>query len=694
MKKAITEHSLPGSDSIALPPSPTAGFFQTPPRLKNQFFDDLALQRVFERTEASFKTQIAPVTLIVLGYVPSSVRSLISPDLSSFGARVLHPRVLRWIADAEAHPPTVNCWDVWGKREDELVTSEGWRKLQEMGISEGIVSIAYENAHGEYSRLYQFLKYHLWTGSCAYVTCPSAMTDGAAKMLSTHINLKAGTSDARKVFKAAYSRLISRDLRDAWTSGQWMTERVGGSDVQNIETLATFSPVTQPAVDGPFGIEFANSALGPWCINGFKWFSSATDANMAIVLARTPDGGISAFYVPMRRTSPEISSLSKSSLSQSSIETSHKQKQRSDIYNDRREPVTESNGIFIQRLKTKLGTRPLPTAELVLEDARAYLLGQQGQGVREISIVLNITRIHNAVTACGLWGRGLAISRAFTQVRSIGGRALMDAPAHIRNLAENHMNYQAYMHFAFFVVALLGVSEQASNSQYQPKNSQVSASITSRIVPPEPSATLILRLLTPVLKAMSAKAAIAGLAECMESLGGVGYLDSSSPSDIETNVARLLRDANVLSIWEGTTDVMGNDTLRVLKGKISGAIIDAFDLWVSSAGSLWEDRADLAELGRRVQDSWQNCKTLILENAEQSLQVQGRSIMNKLGWLVISILLMNDASHGGGDHLFTISHWWVCKNNHQEHTNVLNAQVYKNIVFGTEQISKPTPAKL
>ncbi|KAL9046460.1 MAG: hypothetical protein Q9214_000706 [Letrouitia sp. 1 TL-2023] len=676
MKKATTEHPLPGSDSIALPPSSTAGFFQTPPRLGNQFLNDLALRRVFER------------------YVPSQIRSLISSDLSSFGARVLHPRVLRWIADAEAHPPTVNCWDVWGKREDELVTSEGWRKLQEMGISEGIVSIPYENAYGEYSRLYQFFKYHLWTGSCAYVTCPSAMTDGAAKMLSAHINLKFETSDARNVFKAAYNRLISRDPGYAWTSGQWMTERVGGSDVQNIETLATFPPVTQPTMDGPFGIEFANSALGPWRVNGFKWFSSATDANMAIILARTPEGGVSAFYVPMRRTSPEINSLSKSSFSQSSIETSHRQRRGSDLYSDRRQPLTESNGILIQRLKTKLGTRALPTAELVLENARAYLLGHQGQGVKEISIVLNITRIHNAVTACGLWGRGLAISRAFTQVRSIGGKALVDAPAHIRTLAENHMNYQAYMHFTFFVVALLGVSEQPRNSQRQLENSQAYTGTTSGVVPTEPSATLLLRLLTPVLKAMSAKAAIAGLAECMESLGGVGYLDSSSPLDVETNVARLLRDANVLSIWEGTTDVMGNDTLRVLKGKTSGAVIDAFDSWVSSASTLWEDHADLAELGLRVLDSWQNYKALILDNTEQSLQAQGRNIMNKLGWLVCSILLMNDASRGGSDHLFPISQWWIRKNGNQEHTNVLNAQIYKEIVFGMEQISKPTFAKL
>lgn len=64
----------------------------------------------------------------------------------------------------------------------------------------------------------------------------------------------------------------------------------------------------------------------------------------------------------------------------------------------------------------------------------------------------------------------------------------------------------------------------------------------------------LLRLLTPAVKGITAKKAIAGLAECMESLGGVGYLENE---DMQFNIARLYRDANVLSIWEGTTDMMG-----------------------------------------------------------------------------------------------------------------------------------------
>lgn len=70
------------------------------------------------------------------------MRESITPDLSTFGEKVLSKQVLSWVADAEKNPPYLRTWDSWGKRQDELVTSEGWRKLQALGIEEGIVAIA------------------------------------------------------------------------------------------------------------------------------------------------------------------------------------------------------------------------------------------------------------------------------------------------------------------------------------------------------------------------------------------------------------------------------------------------------------------------------------------------------------------------------------------------------------------------
>lgn len=211
----------------------------------------------------------------------------------------------------------------------------------------------------------QFVKYHLWSASNANVTCPSAMQDGAAAVLRDELARGSYDTETRGVLREALKRLTSRDPAVGWTSGQWMTERKGGSNVSGTETLATQAEPVE-------GKDTNGLPLGPWRIDGFKWFSSATDCSMAILLAQTVKG-LSCFLAPTRR-----------------------------VVNGRE----EMNGVRLQRLKSKMGTRPLPTAELELEGMRAFLLGEEGRGVKVISGLLNITRVHNSGTVS-------AVPRAF-----------------------------------------------------------------------------------------------------------------------------------------------------------------------------------------------------------------------------------------------------------------------------------------
>lgn len=520
-----------------------------------------------------------------------------------------------------------------------------------------MVAIAYENKYAEHSRVYQFLKYHLWTGSCAFVTCPSAMTDGAARLLSRHVS-------KAESLRLPYGNLVSREPSKAWTSGQWMTERVGGSDVRNTETLATYSPALSTADN--IAIKDAHGApLGPWLLNGFKWFSSATDANMAIILANTGEG-ISAFYAPTWRTAPQASAAAGS-------------------------PSRELNGVTIQRLKSKLGTKALPTAELVLEDTRAWLIGRPGQGIKEMSTILNITRVHNAVTACGLFGRGLAISRAFARVRKVHGKWLTEVTPHMRTMSKQHVEYRANMLLTYFVVALLGIAEQG------PRLADSQASC-GPLVPEEPIASLLLRILTPVVKALTAKAAIVGLAECMESLGGVGYLDSSSPLDIGTNIARLYRDANVLSIWEGTTDVMADDMIRVLKGNAGKDVLAALDMWINARISSWEPYSNLR---RRVGSggvwlAWLSLAHDIQTRHLEQLRRDAREIMERLGWVVSAILLVTDASRDHDAVSTEIARRFVTKERSTNASaNWADAVEWdRRIVHGFKEIADELPAKL
>lgn len=423
------------------------------------------------------------------------------------------------------------------------------------------------------------------------------MTDGAARMLRGALDGKAGKlgEGERRVFEKAWERFVSRDPEVAWTSGQWMTERPGGSDVRNTETLATYSPdeaASMTDVDG--------RALGPYSISGFKWFSSATDANATVLLAKEADtGAISAFFAPTRR----LNSNSQ---------------------------TAELNGIQMQRLKSKLGTRSLPTAELVLSDMRAWRLGASGHGTKEISTILNITRVHNAVSAVSSWGKGLSISRAFSRVRKARGQLLMDLPAHVHTLAEQHVEYHAMMHLTFYTVALLGLAEHPL------------ATSSSRLLPKD-SIPHILRLLTPLTKLLTAKAAIAGLQECMESLGGVGYLENKDPS---MNIARLYRGANVLSIWEGTTNVMADDLVRVIKGStgtksteaLGGVIASVAKNWRSNRRGAWADT---------LTEAWRILQTRIERSSRDDLTLHGRSLAKDLGWIVCVMLLGEDALSDG-----------------------------------------------
>jgi alkylation response protein AidB-like acyl-CoA dehydrogenase len=553
----------------------------------------------------------------------------VSSDLAIFGDLVLSPRIISLVADAERQLPSISTHNTFGAPRTHLFTSRGWQELQDIGIQEGIVAIPFEAEYGHHSRMYQFVKYHLWSASSAYVTCPSAMADGAARLLSRHLADPKLPKDQQKIFGTAYRKLISRDPKRAWTSGQWMTERTGGSDVRGTETTANLAFIADGgSLDGATDTE--GLPLGPYVVNGFKWFSSATDSHMAILLART-ESGISSFFAPMRRCP---SNVQRSASEHATPSSRH----------------SELNGISIQRLKPKLGTRAVPTGELVLKGTRAWMIGEEGRGTREIATILNITRIHTALTNIALWGRGLAIARAFARVRKVdGGRPLHEVPAHVRTLAANTLNYAAHMHLGFFAVALLGISEQ-------PHDFDVSSSKTDNsIVANLDQAAAMLRLITPVTKAECSKTSVAGLQECMEALGGVGYLEDEQ----EFNVARLFRDANVGSIWEGTTEVMATDVVRVMKGKDGEKTRRELNAWVEYSTkrwhSTWATAQELvrAELGK-VEEMW---TTLGVEE----LRFRGRSIMKSLAWIVSAILLIEDAGRSQDGAASELARRWVAQ---------------------------------
>ena len=444
------------------------------------------------------------------------------------------------------------------------------------------------------------------------------MQDGAARLLQLHLGDAKRASrlsdEQRLVFENAFSHLISRDPAEAWTSGQWMTERSGGSDVSLTETAATLDDDTpQPLASREEGIP-----LGPWAINGFKWFSSATDSDMTILLARTSKtSGLSAFFAPLRRDSQS----------------------RDEALGNSKANKKSLNGVKIQRLKNKVGTRPLPTAELVLEDMRGWMIGEEGKGIREISTVLTITRVHSAIAAVGYAGRSLSIARAFARVRDVGAgkgsrTRLIDSPLHMRTLAKLTVEYRGIMMLAHYTSYILGLSEHGPQNSY--RQSQALAAIS----PPATASHALLRILTQITKAYVCNTAVSLVFSCMEALGGVGYLNNNDQEYL--NISRLWRDCAVLPIWEGTTDVLSTDFIRAVKHPSGGAeALDALNGVMASAlayqrGAQWG-----------IKEQWDSLRKRIDETSQEILMGEARDMIWEVAQLLTAVLLCVDARSDG-----------------------------------------------
>ncbi|RVX69698.1 hypothetical protein B0A52_06342 [Exophiala mesophila] len=604
--------------------SSSSGFFQALPTVPPQYSSpETNSQNKHEASDDAILSRLLSI------YLPNPLPQHIQSHLHNFSRLVLSPSTLQYTVDCDTDLPTIHQLTTFGEENKvaPLRTSEGWRMLKLIETKAGVVGYGYPQSGipQEFNRrIHQYATLHLWHGSAAVATCPMAMTDGAAALLRRHIDDPDGDQPGRaKVLSDSYSRLVSLDPETSWTSGQWMTERTGGSDVRGTETVAR--RLTQSELDADSAARRDRDAhgqpLGPWTVDGFKWFSSATDADMAVLLAQT-DKGLSAFYAPLRRQTGWSPSTAPSTLTT----------QASDV-------PTEMNGVRIQRLKNKLGTKGVPTAELELKGMRAYLIGTQGQGIKEISSILNITRLHTAGGATGTLARALAVSRAYTQVRKVKGTFLSENPQHLAWMAGETVKYHANAHLLFLGVALLGASEQS-----QPAVASNTPSAT--IIPQDATAVAnLLRLLTPVAKAQCSLNAVSGVRACMESLGGVGYCENNEDGGV-MNLARLLRDTTVNTIWEGTTSVMAEDVLRVVKNprvKNTNVLDDVLGSWLRTvlaavSSDLFKFELDI------VQTRYRALNELVRDTDSVQLHWRGREVLDHIEAVVSAALLMFDAT--------------------------------------------------
>ncbi|XP_048582905.1 acyl-CoA dehydrogenase family member 11 [Nematostella vectensis] len=519
-------------------------FFQQPPLLHNQFTTDALLLCYLQRV------------------LPPKVLQEISPDLERFGERVATD-VYTMGRDCELNPPSLDHFDAWGRRIDRINTCSGWSQLHDVAAEEGLVAVAYDRKYQQWSRVYQAVKLYLFSPSSGLYSCPLAMTDGAAKTLEE-------IRPNGVMLKTAYKHLTTRNPGHFWTSGQWMTERQGGSDVGN-GTQTTAAPQS----DGTFKLY------------GYKWFSSATDADMTLTLARIqqPDGsvipgsrGITMFYLETRKEDGTL------------------------------------NNIEVQRLKNKLGTKQLPTAELLLDGSVAHQITEEGRGIAGIASMLTITRIHNSISAVAGMRRIVCLAQDYALRRRVFGKTLAQHPLHVQTIAKLQVELRAAFLLVMEVVRLLGLEECSMATECDKH---------------------LLRLLTPIAKLYTAKQAIYVASEGLESFGGQGYIE-------DTGLPGLLRDAQVLPIWEGTTNVLSLDVLRSI-AKSDGQVLHAFQESVHSklkaADSLPSLRSSCDVIRSAVDD------VMSPKHSDVKLQpLAARDLAFSLARIYMAVLMIEHAS--------------------------------------------------
>jgi acyl-CoA dehydrogenase len=307
--------------------------------------------------------------------------------------------------------------------------------------------------------------------------CPLCMTDGVALLLDTFCEEK----DKSRLMPFIYS--LSPET--FYTGAMFLTEKAGGSDVGANLVRAT-------RLDGR-----------NYTLDGEKWFCSNVNADIIFVLARTDSkikgtAGLSLFLV------------------------------------EKKLPDGSQNQMDIIRLKEKLGVRSMASAECMLSNTRATLVGNEFEGFKLMAAMMNLSRLYNSVAAVSASRRALIEAFQFLQARPSFGKVAIEQPLIRTKLEELQSIYLENFYLLWRTIRALDQAESGDSNN-----------------------AALLRLLTPMLKKHSAESGVYLVRESMELMGGLGYIE-------DTIMPKLMRDVMVLPIWEGAGNIMVLDMLRAL----------------------------------------------------------------------------------------------------------------------------------
>ena len=414
-------------------------------------------------------------------YMDAETVAAVEPKFVELGARV-RSEMEDLALTADRNPPVLHLRARNSSELQKIEKHPSYVALERLAFSEyGLAAMSHRgDVFGRAEKLPPFVKYGLTMlfvqaefGLC----CPLSMTDSLTRTLC-----KFGSPELIARF---FPMLTTQTFEDLYQGAMFITEQDAGSDVGAVTTEA-------------------RQENGGWRLYGDKWFCSNPDADLAMVLARPQGGepgtkGLSLFLLPRR--------LEDGSL----------------------------NAYRIIRLKPKLGTRSMASGEIALDGALAYLVGEPASGFKQMTDMINMSRLSNGVRAAGLMLRAAHEALYIARNRNAFGKALVDLPLMRRQL-----------------VKMLVTAEQGRAMCLH------TSEVLRRADAGDPLYAKLMRIMTPLIKFRTCRDARKVAGDGMEARGGSGYIE-------EWSDARVLRDAHLGSIWEGTSNVVALDVKRAIR---------------------------------------------------------------------------------------------------------------------------------
>jgi putative acyl-CoA dehydrogenase len=452
--------------------------------------------------------------------------------ISEIGRQAGSERLIELGRVANENPPKLRTHDRYGNRVDEVEFHSAWHELLGLAVSDELHSLPWREPQPG-AHVARGAAFMCFGQAEAGVGCPISMTYSVIPALRHQPEL-AEEWEPRLMSSSYDGRNVPAPDKPGALAGMGMTEKQGGSDVRANTTVA------RPLNGGGPGAEYE--------LIGHKWFMSAPMCDAFLVLAQA-DGGISCFLFP------------------------------------RWKPDGERNSFRLQRLKDKLGNRSNASSEIEFDGAWARLVGEEGAGVRTIIEMVNHTRLDCTLGSAGGMRAGVVQAIHHARHRSTFGTLLVDAPLMQNVLADLAIESEAATIAALRLARAYDEALANDASSTSPPGASA----------PSAQAQAFKRIANAVIKYWTCKRAPAHAVECLECLGGNGYVE-------ESGMPRLYREAPLQSIWEGSGNVQCLDVLRAMVKNPDS--VDAFFAEVAEAeGS--EPRLDayVAELRKDLGDT-------------------------------------------------------------------------------------------